>query len=568
MNTATEHLAPPIIATVRDTPYRGARERAYVDWTTGAGIQDSGHRFTAPPRSRLADLLAAIPPDVRTVYLVGALPGAGSAKANGGGSLNAFLAWAMSDAGPEWMDDRDRLGGTYYHRDAPESSVLRLRHRLAGRTLDVRPFHSWGTDGHDPDTARSGLVLLATALRDHEHGGWFPSDVWSNAAIVLASPAVTGERLWRACIAREVAWPLLPDDLREHLHSTSGQHRIETFPAPAGRESLPDGMYALDGRFAYADALFGLGFGPAEVDQGSPVVAPRRAGWVKVEATVPADWQQVGLLPLKGAGRSKVWEYPAEPGRTFTTWAGTPELRVALWPFPHRCGRCAAGWQSLQPATFHRPVAPPCSQHGWRLVAKERIHFQTSSAPRGQQHPMDVFATRLRIVNDRLALDPDAPAGEVAARAVRHILLDTVGLFYRGSRRRTYSAPLGSRAIPNKRPFDVVRLDTGEEVALWEVPEPMPADAMSHPEFSVQIYSRVRARMLLGWQGNGRGVNVPTGMLTLPREQIVNVYGDALYLAADPGWPEDKRPGSLRVKEHLLGPLPWPTVGNDTRNEA
>src|SRR5258708_30340809 len=164
----------------------------------------------------------------------------------------------------------------------------------------------------------------------------------------------------------------------------------------------------------YADAVFGLGFGPAEVDH-VPALAPRRAGWFKVEATVPADWRQVGLLPLKRAGSGKAWDYPAEPGETFTTWAGTAEVRVALWPFPHRCECCAAGWQSLQPATFHRPVAPPCPHHAWRLVVKERILFQTNSAPRGQQHPLDVFAIRLRRIYDRLADGAAAPETRIAA---------------------------------------------------------------------------------------------------------------------------------------------------------
>lgn len=544
------------LATTRYTPYRGARERAYIAWATGEGLQDSGHRFTMPPRASLAALLAAIPPDVRAVYLVSTLPGMASEKDNSGGALNAFLAWAMSDPGPDWQNDRDRLGGSYYHRIAPESTVLRLRRRDCDRQIDIRPFACWGTDGVDPAIARAGLKLLEVCLHDGEHGGWYGQEIGLSSAIVLASPAVTGERLWQACMSPGVVWPILPDDLRELLHATSGQHRIETFPAPgSGGESaiLPDGLYGLDARFAYADALYGLGYGPAEHDL-VPALAPARSGWYRVTARVPDDWSHVGILPLQGERRGDGWTWPSEPGRSFKTWAGTAELCLALWPFPHICPRCAAGWQHITRPGLRRP----CSLHGWGIQVHERILFQTSDAPRGAHHPLDVLGTRLRIVYDRLGSMPPSPAVTVAQKAVRAILLDTIGMFHRGARRRTYSAPLGSPAVPLGRPLEVVTLADGEDVALWEVREPAPADAMSHPEWSTQVYSRVRARILIGWQGTGRGGVVVTGLVTLPREHIAVVRGDALYLTANPHWPDHGRPGALRVKEHRPGPLSWP----------
>ncbi|HEV2458442.1 MAG TPA: hypothetical protein VGS80_08750, partial [Ktedonobacterales bacterium] len=78
----------------------------------------------------------------------------------------------------------------------------------------------------------------------------------------------------------------------------------------------------------------------------------------------------------------------------------------------------------------------------------------------------------------------------------------------------------------------------------------------THPEWSVQVWGRCRARMLLAHGAPGRAEW--TGMLALAPGSVVACKTDGLYLATDPGWPDDGRPGRLRLKRQLPGPISWP----------
>ncbi|GAA3086376.1 hypothetical protein GCM10020000_86290 [Streptomyces olivoverticillatus] len=49
----------------------------------------------------------------------------------------------------------------------------------------------------------------------------------------------------------------------------------------------------------------------------------------QVRVTIPDDWNHVGLLPHAITG-DRAWDYPHQPGRTFTTWAGGAEINAAL----------------------------------------------------------------------------------------------------------------------------------------------------------------------------------------------------------------------------------------------
>lgn len=75
-----------------------------------------------------------------------------------------------------------------------------------------------------------------------------------------------------------------------------------------------------------------------------------------------------------------------------------------------------------------------------------------------------------------------------------------------------------------------------------------------HPEWSAAIWSRVHIR-------------VAKALLSVPREAVVAVRGDAIYLtdrAPEIDEQDDGAVGRLRVKGYVSGPLPapqgWPAL--------
>jgi hypothetical protein len=91
---------------------------------------------------------------------------------------------------------------------------------------------------------------------------------------------------------------------------------------------------------------------------------------------------------------------------------------------------------------------------------------------------------------------------------------------------------------------------------FWNESYQQPVDLFTHPEWTVQVWGRSRARMLL--TRYARGSDVWTGMLAVVPGSVVACKTDGLYLATDPHWPDDGRPGRLRLKGQLSGPIPWP----------
>ena len=459
-NTGESSAVASTVATSRATPFFARRERAYASWASGEGRCDAGARFRFASRAALADLLSALPPPLRVVYLVGELPRSQRPQSTAliGGALNAFLSWCLADPGEDWIEATDgEQRGHYLDREQPQSTVLRLRHRASGRRLELRSFATWGTDGVDPETARAALALLEARLRAEWHGYEVPLA----SAVVLATAAMTGERLWQACIPAGKAWPILPSDVRDLLHHTSGQGRIEHFQAPPGVETAA-GLFVLDGRLMYAMSCGGLGGGPIEQDTVD-AYAPFRDGWYRVVATVPRDWRHVGLLPLQGARSRDGWEYPREPGRTFETWIGDRELLAARWPFPSSCRACAEGRGA--------GTAAHCPLHGWRVRIRERLLLD-----RTRGRPLDLWRDRLVRVYEALDAahrrEPQDQVVDVARKAARAILLGTIGGFHRSQRPLVRRTPLGRMGeIPPGAHVEPVTASDGGMVLLWHESE-------------------------------------------------------------------------------------------------
>lgn len=442
-----------------------------------------------------AHVLAGLGDDTDRAYVLGPRPGS---------SAKGVRAWAL-DVPAGWAHDPR---GHYLEG---EGITLRYR-RPDGRAVALYRAAAWyGPDDHSYNAheARAAWRAAGDVIRA----------VFDPRAQLLATPATTGRELLLRAIPAGRSWPTMSDELQQLVRRTSGQGRIELLPA-RGAE-LP-ALVQLDGRLMYAALCWGLPGGEPVRSAGGDYLGQQRARYL-VRVTVPRDWEHacacgapghagIGLLgvPLDRAG----WEYPSEPGRRFATWADGAELHVLY-------------------------------RHGWEPQIVERLAWPVSSVG-----PLDGW--RRRLVRARGMLDGAHVVDQLAARAVRAVILHGLGSFHGARHRITRMAPA---AEPERVPKHAHALRAEGDALVWHENAPAVWAAMSHPEWTAAVWARARARLLDGPGG--------TGALHVPAETVVAFRTDALYLTADPGWSDDGLPGRFRRKTRTEGPIPWPLTARD-----
>nr|WP_282517504.1 hypothetical protein [Streptomyces rochei] len=363
-----------------------------------------------------------------------------------------------------------------------------------------------------------------------------PAPHWSDA-VLMGSPSQTGRDLWTRTIPIRGQYadgfPVLSEELRGLLHATAGQGRNELITPPRVPEQLP-ALVEYDRTFAYAKHTW-----------KSPVGTPRRitaatfASWSEkeqiralygcghwhVRVTVPDGWNHVGLLPAPAPG-DRAWHYPAQPGTTFTTWAGGPELHTALT----------------------NPLQP------WKIEILDGILWDDGK-------PLDDWAKKLKETWTNLTAqapfhgDPQqARAAHLASRAVRAILLYGIGSFAQRPRMVTGTTP---RAIERDVPADAEIIGFDDQQITWQRPTGFSRDPNAHPEWAAAIWSGARAALL---SQRHRDDNTYAGALHTPPGTVVAVRTDALDLTQPQNWPYHHQPGDYLLKGHLPGPVTAPTT--------
>jgi hypothetical protein len=442
---------------------------------------------------------------------------------------DAVAAWLNAPT-PGWRTDtgrgQDRMAGHFVHARNPVGRYM----RDSGEShVEIRSVGEWfDPEGADPATVRDAFVLLWKNLRCH----------WPDA-VIMGSPSQTGRDLWTRTIPTRgqyaEGYPVLSEELRGLLHSTAGQGRNELI-TPHTTPSVPEQLPALveyDRTFAYAKHTW-----------KSPVGTPRRitattfASWSqneqtkalfgcghwRIRATVPDNWNHVGLLPAPAPG-DRAWHYPATPGTTFTTWAGGPEVHTALT----------------------NPLSP------WKIEILDGILWEEGK-------PLDDWAKNLKdawaALDAQAALHTDprqARAAHLASRAVRAILLYGIGSFAQRPRMVTGTTP---RALERDVPADAEIISFDDQQITWQKPTGFSRDSNAHPEWSAAIWSAARAALLIQ---RHRDEGAFAGALHVPPGTVVAFRTDALYLTGTHPWPYHRQPGDYLLKGHLVGPLTAPT---------
>ena len=468
-------------------------------------------------------LAAALARGAGRVYLTGARP----ADPDGGATIaEQVRAWALADPGEGWSPE------SHYLAD-PDLPVLRFTHTSGHRVTVMRAAAWWGETDDDAETCANAWMKLREALDR--------VPAFSGAGLA-DTPATTGRALWLRTIPEGKSYPVLSAEVRELIGATAGQGRIELRPAPAGERR--NGVYRaddftyLDGRFMYAALTWGMPVGEPVRWTGEQVdalsardftkVIRGRGRW-RVTYTVPDGWEHVGMFmaPADGDGRGG-WCYPNQPGQTFTTWADGSEV-----------------WAGME--------------HGWEPTIHEGMTWDEGK-------PLDAWHDALVSIWESASASPTR-TGRLAARAIRSILLYTVGAFATRAHPITRSAPIDGPDPEVPAGTEVRRV--GENL-VWTEPGKVSAwtEQTAHPEWSATVWARARTRLL-----TGRGVGQErVGALHLPADRIVAFATDALYLAGGaPVWSDDGKPGRFRVKGIRPGAFEWPETYADLyrlRDEA
>jgi hypothetical protein len=416
--------------------------------------------------------------------------------------------WLLQPLGDEW-----EAGRVYLDADLPAASYT---HRT-GMTVELRRAAEWFGDG-DYSAADAESAWHATHRALNGSG--------QSAAVMFRSPGATGIDLWLRMVHGEAPDPL-SDELQQLIRSTSPQHRIELMPNRS-RETMP-AAWVLDGRWMYAALTRELGTGPALQLTGEQAeqhaLNPYARARYRVRFAAPS-W----------------WESQAMPG---IIMAKAGELAADGWHAP------LAGEAWLDAAELHL-----ARRWEWQCDVLEGIAFAAG-------RPLDSWGARLIRARERAS---DELLGEAIAplvrSAIRSVMLHAIGSFHSGGRSETMvtASPM---TLPDGEGWGAPeRMSDGR--AMWRRASQVPsarAASLRHPEWSAAVWGRAHARILESPTRAERHA----GALYVPPLELASIYGDAIMTTRRPGWADldDGKPGRLRVKGHLCGPIAWPTTARE-----
>lgn len=365
-------------------------------------------------------------------------------------------------------------------------------HPAEGITVELAVAAPWFGAEHDADKCYRAYIGLRFELKRRFR---------DMHAELLTTPASTGADLLRRSLPlrrdpatglyKAVEYPPAPAELVAVLRAHVGQGRMECV-APAERETAP-ALHVYDARWQYAACVAHLPIGPWQHDD-LPDIAPYRAGFYRVDAWVPPDWSQLGVVPVQDADGRRSW--PREPGTVIRdAWVSSAELHIAA------------------------DVA------GWPVAVKERWLAARDASGIGDigRHWMEALRELRQQTDDPLIAD-----------AARHLLIDAIGYLWRPERRVAGVAATLADLPDHPGIGDVLATEDGVEYTL-PAPFGRLRAALYRPEIAATVWGRSLART------NARALMVPA-------RDLLWVRSDAVVTAAPQSWCDQGRIGDWREK--------------------
>lgn len=448
------------------------------------------------------------------VFLCGAAPTAEGEYGEAG-----TRAWFLSDPGPGWA-----VAPTGHHLSDARTPTARYVFDDGLAVEVMRTAAWWGDSDAGPADSRGAWHALQDKIRES----------FGDSSRLLATPATTGRDLWQRTIGPKTNYPVLSDEIRDLIHATAGQGRIELCRPPAtaytgsaGDYSVP-GVHVRDGRLMYAALTWGMPVGtPTLLTAAAVQMMPEaqlhkaimgRSRW-HIVAQVPVSWTRpFGLLMAPRDG-GKGWQYPSTPGETFETWCDGAELALAR-------------------------------SQGWGVKILGGMTWREGK-------PLNSWTEKLLAIWQWFE---GHTFEQLCRRAIRSLILFSVGAFASQGRTSTFTLPEDQA---ERVPAGVSPSRAGG-MLVWTQDAPATPWSMqlAHPEWSATIWARARVRMLDGPGAapvKDGGKPRRTGALHLPAGiDVIAFRTDALVLTGDPGWPDDGKVGRLRFDGELPGTQPWP----------
>lgn len=512
------------LASKRPNFTQQARQMAFLDTATGVLVhRDQTVRLDLGGASAgeiLTAVYAVVPDSVERIYITGGDPW--HRDADRYPYLRDAVAGWLNAPVPGWTVEssrgKDRMAGHLVHERHPVG-----RWQRGDQHTEIRSAGEWFDTGEaTPAVVRDAFVLLWKALHRH----------WPDV-VLMGSPSQTGRDLWTRTIPTRGRWaegfPVMSEEIRGLLHATAGQGRTELIVPPRVPEKI-DRLVEIDRTFAYAKHTWASGVGAPrritaatfaampEKEQVNALFAPSH--W-QVRVTVPDGWEHDGLLPAPAPG-DRAWEYPAQPGRTFTTWAGGAEVNLAL-------------------RNPHQP---------WRVEILDGLLWESGTPLKDWSNKLKEAWAGLAAQAD-LGGDPDQRlAAHLASRAVRSILLYGIGAFAQRPRITTASTPVGRES---EIPAGAQIIGADGERITWQRSAGFSRDPYAHPEWAAGVWSGARAALQDMRMPDGSRV----GALYLPPRTVVAYRTDSIMATVNPDWPYNGLPGEYRVKGHFHNPTPF-----------
>lgn len=459
-----------------------------------------------PRASDLLAFLAALPERERPrlVYLCGG-DTAGTTPGISWWHEPLSHGWALR----RWYDKTDRRTAVY------DRGELLCELRMAA------PWFGGTGPALDPATCLDAWKLLLRQWRG----------AFGNQAVLMTTPAMTGMEAFEASMPYGASVETLSPELRTLIQGFTTQGRRELFHSFTRTIST---LTEIDARWMYAACLHRLPTGPLLRDARNEF-AGYTPGFYLVQATVPATWGHIGLLPDLATiepGEAGIEpeederdgvrygvRYPRRPRQRFWSWASGAEVMLA-------------------------------KQCGWRVKIHQRLLW-----PETEKRPdvAKVWITKLRALRES-GQHQGTPASELVAGAYRHLVIDVIGSWYAGEREEHGILPLEQLGeLPQGAIPHIERNDaTGADVVLWSRYRPLSSELLRyrHPEWAATVWGRARARLA------AQALRYPLGSLVALRTDGIWTTANVYDLAVND---DDTRPGAWRVKSCLDGPVFWPT---------
>jgi hypothetical protein len=393
--------------------------------------------------------------------------------------------------------------------------------KLNDNTVTVYPISTWFTVR--PDVKLKQVIQGHHLLQRLLEKNFQPHKVHTGSEEafsipLLATPAQQGTDLLQRSLPYGKEYTQIPKEEAEILLKHVTQGRVETFYH--GCNALTNLKY-YDGRWFYAACIRHTPNGPILHDEVQELAytAPSKNGYTtlvpgfyKVRVTIPDNWEHIGLLPLI---TEKDIEYPREKKHTFTTWATTHEIGLAL-------------------------------HQGWKIQPLERILWpETHKEP----EPLKLWGDRLIRLRTEEADRLDEPFKGFIQDAARAIMLQTIGTFFRyGKEYDCYTSE--PESIPIESTSELL---LSGNIWKYTLPEKLSALQLQfcQPHWPMHVWGLARKKLA-------------EKALQVPFKQLVALRSDAVWCNQEMNYEDTGKIGQFREKTLLQSSdMVWPRNNAD-----